>query len=122
MVKGLSDISVISKIVTLQNLLLQSLKNVTAIPPLQKLTQLRRATLVQMKGISDLTPLLQAKSLEDVAISDAPRLSPEAFLPLQKHVSLQTIVFGSGSNKKNRAVEAMFPTLQHQLKHPFIYR
>lgn len=122
MVKGLSDITFISEIITLQKLFLQSLKNVTVIPHLQKLVNLRRIILTQMKGISDLSSLLQARSLEDVAISDAPRLSPEAFLPLQKHPALQTVVFGSGSKKKNEAVEAMFPHLQHQLTHPFIYR
>lgn len=122
MVRGLSDISVISEITSLQNLFLQALKNVTAIPSLQKLTMLRRITLIQMKGIPDLSPLLQARSLEDIAISDAPRLSPEAFLPLKNHTSLKTVVFGSGSMKKNQAVAAMFPDMQHHLTHPFIYQ
>ena len=75
-----------------------------------------------MKGITDLSPLLKARSLEDIAVGDAPQLSPEAFLPLKKHSSLKTVVFGSGSIKKNQAVAEMFPNLQHQLPHPFAYR
>jgi hypothetical protein len=75
-----------------------------------------------MKGIQDLSPFLGAKALEDIIVSGASHLTPEAFRPLQKHPSLKAIGFGLGSNKKNRAVEAMFPRLQHTIRYPFIYR
>jgi hypothetical protein len=122
MVKGLGDLSFISEMTALQEIFLESLKNVTAIPRLQKLQKLRRITLKNMKGLTDLSPLLEAKALEDVIVSCATHLAPEAFLPLQKHSSLQALGFGLGSNKKNQAVAAMFPNLQHTIKHPFIFR
>lgn len=121
MVKGLSDLSIISEITSLQEIFLSSLKKVPTIPSLRKLRKLRRVTLQNMKGISDLSPLLEAKSLEDLIVSRASHLMAEAFLPLQKHPSLKAIGFGLGSNKKNQAVAAMFPQLQHTIKHPFIY-
>lgn len=122
MVKDLSDISVISELVSLQRLFLQTLKQVTALPSLEKLVHLRRVGLEQVKGVTDLTPLLEAESLEDLAIIDAPRIKPEAFLPLQKHPSLKALIFGSGSTKKNEIVRAMFPKLQDSLTHPFVFR
>lgn len=122
MVKGIFDLSVISEVTTLQEIFLESLRNITTVPPLHKLRKLRRVTFKNMQGIRDLSPLLGAKSLEDVIVSCASHLTPEAFLPLQKHSSLQAIGFGLGSNKRNQAVAAIFPNLQHTIKHPFIFR
>jgi hypothetical protein len=40
----------------------------------------------------------------------------------QGQKSLKAVGFGLGSDKKNRAVAAMFPQLQHTIKYPFVYR
>ena len=122
MVRGLSDLSVISELCSLQNLKLEALKNVTRIPSLRKLRKLRRIRLQLMKGISDLSPLLEAKSLEDIIITHARHLDPEVFTPLLKHPSLKAIGFGLGSDKKNKTVAAMFPHLRDTIQYPFIYR
>jgi len=122
MVKGLSDITVISEIPSLQNIFLGCLRNVTAIPMLDKLQKLRRWSFQKMTSIKDLSPLLKARSLEDASFTCASHLKPEDFLPLTKHPALKSIGFGLGSNKKNNAVAAMFPNLTHTIKYPFIYR
>ena len=122
LVKKLSDISVLSAVTSLQRVKLHSLRNVTAIPDLCKLKKLRRVSFQNMKGIKDLSALLGAKSLEDICITQGSQLQPEAFQPLQKHPSLKAIGFGLGSDKKNQAVAAMFPQLQHTIKYPFVYR
>jgi hypothetical protein len=122
MVKGLSDLSILSELGPLQNLKLEALKNVTRIPSLRKLRKLRRIRLQLMKGLTDLSPLLEAKSLEDIIVTRAKHLDPKAFTPLLKHPSLKAIGFGLGSNKKNQAVAAMFPHLRDTIQYPFIYR
>ena len=121
-VRGLSDISVISELTSLQHLFLESLKNVKAFPSFRRLKQLRRVKIQNMKGISDLAPLLEAKHLEDFVVRLARHLTPESFLPLVKHPSLKAIGFGLGSTKKNQAVAAMFPHLQDTVSYPFIYQ
>jgi hypothetical protein len=122
MVKGLSDLSILSELGSLQNLKLEALKNATRIPSLRKLRKLRRVCLQLMKGLTDLSPLLEAKSLEDIIVIQARHLDPKAFTPLLKHPSLKAIGFGLGSDKKNKAVAAMFPHLRDTIQYPFIYR
>lgn len=122
MVKRLADVSILSELGSLQNLKLQALKNVTRIPSLRKLRKLRRIRLQLMKGLTDLSPLLEAKSLEDIVVIQARHLDPKAFTPLLKHPSLKVIGFGLGSDKKNKAVAAIFPHLRDTIQYPFIYR
>jgi Leucine-rich repeat (LRR) protein len=76
LVRGLADIRPLAEVPSLEEIFLDSLRNVTQLPPLDKLTRLRTITLRTMKGLTDLAPLLTAPSLEDVSIS-LEQLQPE---------------------------------------------
>lgn len=106
MVKGLTDLNPIAEVVTLQNLFLQALKNVTALPSFEKLIHLRRVELDQMQGLTDLTPVSQAPALEELLIGGVRNLDTLHFEPLLHHPSLRAVNVGLGSAKKNAAVES----------------
>jgi len=106
-VRGLSDLSVISTLVGLQFLFLQSLPNVSAFPNLSPLRALRRVCLENMKGLKDMAALLNAPALEELIYVDARGREPAEFAEILKSKTLKKIVVGFGSKKKNDVLADM---------------
>ena len=107
MVKGLQGIEPVGEIDTLQNLFLESLKNVAALPSFRKLRALRRVTLDNLKGISDLKPIAEAPALEELFVVRMNQLQAENFRPFVGHQTLRCATIGLGSARKSAQAEAL---------------
>jgi hypothetical protein len=101
MIKGLQDLSAIAEVPTLQNLFLQALKNVTALPSFRNLHRLKRVTLDTMKGLTDLSPIADAPVLEELLVVAANHLDSDDFKPFIGHSKLKAATIGLGSTRKN---------------------
>lgn len=108
MIRGLSDLSPLAEVTSLEELYLQALTHVTGLPPLHKLTRLRRITLWTMKGLTDLSVLLTAPALEELDLVIV-HLPPEHITQLAAHPALKRASIGMGSDWKNAAVESGLP-------------
>ncbi len=100
-IKGLSDIGFISTLTGLQYLFLQSLRQVAALPSLNRLGKLRRIHLENMKGLKEIGSLESAPALEEFAHWYAQNMQPEDYLPLLRNPSLKRAAVGFGSERKN---------------------
>ena len=107
MIKGLEDLSMIAEVRTLQNLFLQALKNVTALPSFRNLHRLRRVTIDTMKGITDLSPIADAPVLEELLVLAANHLNSDDFNPFVGHPKLKAATIGLGSTRKNEQVQKL---------------
>jgi hypothetical protein len=96
MVRGLSDLSCVADIRTLQYLFLQALKQVKKLPSLSRLRLLRRVHLETMKGLEDLQAVADAPALQELLAIDMGQLEPEAFQPFVKHRTLRRATVGNG--------------------------
>lgn len=123
-VKGLSDVSVIGELPGLQNLFLQSLPNVHALPSLSLLYSLRRIEFMNMKGLRDLTPLEFAPALEEFAMVEGFKNEPEDLYPVLRNPSLRRVSAGFSSLKKCQKFERMRDEaeLEKCVIRPFDYR
>jgi len=101
-INGLSDLSVISSLVGLQNFFLQSLAQVHALPPFGQLIKLRRIHLDNLKGLEELSVLKDAPSLEEFIHTYAQNMQPEDYLPLLSIPTLKRVFVAFGSDKKNK--------------------
>jgi hypothetical protein len=100
-IRGLRDIGVISHLPGLQNLFLQSLPLITAIPALRESRQLRRVLLQNLKGLADLSELQWAPALEEFVLLQGGSLQVDDLNPLLSNPSLRRAVAYFGSVKKN---------------------
>jgi hypothetical protein len=107
MIRGLQDVNVVGEVVTLQNLFLQALKNVTALPSFRNLRSLRRVTLDTMKGINDLSPVADAPALEELFVVAANQLKPDDFKPFVGHPTLKSATIGLCSVRKNEQAQKL---------------
>jgi hypothetical protein len=67
-VRGLSDLSLVSEMVTLRYLVLYGLPKVSELPPCMRLVNLEHACLGQMRGLVSLHGLLQAPKLRELEL------------------------------------------------------
>jgi len=104
---GLDDVGVVGELPGLQNLLLQSLRRVEALPALHAAGSLRRVTLENMSGLRSLAPLEHAPALEELLLFDAPQFGPEDLLPVLRNQSLKRAAIGLGSDRKNRGAREL---------------
>lgn len=105
MIRGLKDISPISKLVNLQKLFLDRLKNVKSLPDFSLCRNLKDIQINTTKeGISDVSSLQSAVNLEELLFSGH-TLQPGDFICLKKHPSLKCALIGLGSHKKNTEIE-----------------
>jgi hypothetical protein len=109
-IKGLSDISFISKMTGLQNLHLESLINVTDLPSLEKLKKLRRIKLMNLKGLKQFDKLKSAPNLEDFFFTMIHQQQPEDLIPVLENQNLKNVYVYFPSDKKNKAFEALVKT------------
>jgi hypothetical protein len=98
---------VISSLVGLQCLLLQSLPQIRELPNLAALHHLRRISLVNMKGLKNLDSLGAAPALEDFNHADARGMEPEDYLALLRNPALKRALVGFGSQRKNKRFEEL---------------
>jgi hypothetical protein len=105
--RGLADISVISEILTLQNLFLQSLPKVTALPPMDRLGCLRRLVLDNMSGLKSFEPILHATALEEFALYTATKSRPDDLSAILGKPRLKRVSAGFGSKNRNDLFERM---------------
>jgi hypothetical protein len=107
LIRGLSDLSMLQDVITLERLGLEALRNVTELPDLSRLTRLTNVSLRNMKGLTDLSALATAPALQHLWLWESPNLQPEAVLPLVGHPSLKTAHLGIGGAKKRAAAQAL---------------
>ncbi len=107
LVRGLTDVSAIGEVPALQNLLLQALKNVNALPSFKKCAMLRRVVLYQMKGLNDLGSLATAPALQELAVLSMPHLSASAFKPLAQSETLVRLDLWLRNKAKHAEVRAI---------------
>lgn len=99
-VRGLSDLSFISALPTLQNLFIQSLKQVTIFPDLSSNKSLRRISLEDMKGLSDISSLKNAPNLQEFIIWNGNQ-NAENFIPVFENTNVKSVGGFLGSDKRN---------------------
>lgn len=103
-VLGLSDLSPVGKVVTLQNLFLQALPRVTRLPELTRCKLLRRIVLYQMKGVSNLEALSTLTGLRELAVLSMPQLNPQSFSPLSALTTLERVDVWLRNRKKHHEI------------------
>jgi hypothetical protein len=109
MIRGFCDLNPVAAVPSLDTLFLESLKHVTELPDLSRMTSLRRVHLNSMTGLSDLTPLLTAPNLEELVLERMDHLDPERLAPLASHSTLRRAWLGLGSTNKDEAACAALP-------------
>ena len=105
-IRGLRDLSFISSLSGLQYVFLQALRNVIAIPDLSRLLELRRLSLENMKALADVSALWSSPSLTEFIHVSANNMRPEQYEGIGKISTLERVLVGFGSKKKNRQFEA----------------
>lgn len=105
--RGLSDVSAVGDVETLEKLSLESLSQVTTLPDMHRLLALREVAITNLKGLTDLTPLASAPSLERLLLIEMKHLPPQAVTPLIGHPTLQRARIGLGSARKNDEASAL---------------
>jgi hypothetical protein len=104
MVKGLTDVAGTARLPTLRYLFLQSLARVTTLPSFAESTDLRRIHLETMKGLTAIAPVGTAPALESLVVVDCRQFGPQDFEPLVGHPTLRSARIGTGSQKRNDAI------------------
>ncbi|MCS4226930.1 hypothetical protein [Sphingobacterium sp. BIGb0165] len=99
-VRGLSDLSFISALPSLQNLFIQSLKQVTALPDLSKSKLLRRISLESMSGLTDVFSLKDVPNLKEFIIWDGSQ-NADFYLPVFENPTVESVNGFLGSAKRN---------------------
>jgi len=89
---------------SLEELSLDALSHVTELPPLHKLTRLRRITLNTMTGLNDLSVLMTAPALEELDQSRMSHLHPAQVTQLAAHPALRKASIGPGSDQKPQVI------------------
>lgn len=107
LVRGLADIGPVADVRSLCSLFLQALKQVTKLPSLAPLSELRRVHLETMKGVHDLAPVAAAPALEELLAIDMRHLQPDAFKVFVGHPTLRAATIGLGSDRKNASVRKL---------------
>jgi hypothetical protein len=100
-IRDVQDIDVLSSLVGLQNLVLQSLPHVATFPSLTRLSRLRRIAIENMRGLSDFSSLEFAPAIEEFALIDGRKQTPNQLLPVLRNPRLKAILAGFGSVRKN---------------------
>jgi len=106
-VRDLHDIDFAGTLPSLQNLFLQSLPHVSALPQLRESAALRRVVIENLKGLRDFTALEGATGLEEFALVQGNNQTPLELLPVLKNPRVQRMSAYFGSDRKNREFEKL---------------
>ena len=101
LIKGLKDISFISKMKGLQNIHLESLTNIEELPSLDNLTNLRRIKLMNLNGLKNLNALKTAPRLQDFFFTVIKKLQPNDLIPVLENPNVKNLYIYFPSDKKN---------------------
>lgn len=110
-VRGLSNISVISTLIGLQYLFLQSLCNVKMLPDMTNLHNLRRVHIETMNGLTDIFGLSKAPALEEFIHVDAQSILLEQYQYLFQNKNFKSASIGFGSHKNNLKILNLMKTM-----------
>jgi len=97
-----NNIDVIAHLPGLQNLFLQSLPQIYAVPSLREARNLRRITFQNLKGLKNFTELQWAPALEDFILIQGQSQQPEDLLPVLCNPNLHRASAHFGSIKKEK--------------------
>ena len=104
-VRGLADISLVSKCTKLQRLVIDRLKQVRQLPDFRQLKNLRALSLSTLRNLESVDPIKEAPALEWFGYGDASNLQPEDFRLALQAPSLKRATVGFGSDKRNGRFE-----------------
>lgn len=113
-IRGVSDLSAIADLHSLELLSLYGLPQVTELPNLQALHRLIRLELGSMKGLSGIAPLLAAPALEELQLQRAVTLGPDDPDHIRDHPSLREF----GWFAEDVPLKVWQPLLAHVAKPP----
>jgi hypothetical protein len=124
-VRDFRRIEVLALLPGLQNLFLQSLPHVQALPSLTCARALRRVVVENLKGLSDFHAFEDAPSLEEFALVDGKRQTPEQLVPVLRNRHLRAARAHFGSDRKNKAfaeLRARYGKVEWSPRQDFNYR
>jgi len=101
-VRDLRNVDVAGTLAGLQNLFLQSLPHVDSLPGLTDSTALRRIVIENLKGLCDFTALETAPALEEFALLDGTKQTPQQLLPVLSNPRVRRVSAFFGSELKNK--------------------
>ncbi|EAQ00489.1 hypothetical protein JNB_09959 [Janibacter sp. HTCC2649] len=87
-VRGMSDLTAIGQLATLELLSLYGLPRVQSLPSTERLRSLTRVELGSMKGLSSITPILAAPGLQELQLSRMVKLDTHDVSAIREHPSL----------------------------------
>jgi hypothetical protein len=88
-IRGLSDLSLVSRLTTVEMLQIYGLSAVQGLPSFAGLSSLRRLELGQLKRIEAIRPALDAPLLEELLLIRAMNVTPEDIVGIQSHATLR---------------------------------
>ena len=100
-IRELASADVLASLPGLQNVFLQSLPNIKALPALQGCSALRRVFLQNMKGFHEFGSLEHAPALEEFALLEGKGQQPEQLLPVLRNSALRRAKALFGSERRN---------------------
>jgi hypothetical protein len=100
-VRDLRDIEIVSTLLGLQNLFLQSLPHIRVFPSVSDASVLRRVIIESLKGLRDFRSLENAPALEEFALIDGRAQTPEQLLPVLRNANVRAASASFGSSRKN---------------------
>jgi hypothetical protein len=101
-VRDLRNVDVAETLPGLQYLFLQSLPHVDSLPGLAGSTALRRIVVENLKGLRGLETLEAAPALEDFALLDGRKQTPQQLLPVLRNPRVRRVSAFFGSDRKNK--------------------
>jgi len=107
MVRGLADLSFVSRLHSLEGLSLYALRNVTELPSFAELEKLTAIGLENMRGLTDMTSLRNAPALQRFVHVNASATTLEMHIPLLENPALKLVRVGFGSDKRNKQFDEM---------------
>ena len=101
-VRDLHNVDIVAALPGLQNLFLQSLPHVQTLPALSRSQALRRVVVQNLKGLRDFSALEGAPALEEFALLQGEKQSPEQLLPVLRNPTVRHVSAHFGTDRKNR--------------------
>lgn len=124
-IRAFHNVGVAGTLPRLQNLCLQSLPHVGALPQLRDSAALRRVVIDNLKGMHDFTALEEAPALEEFALLAGNGQSPLQLVPVLNNPSVRSVSAYFGSDRKNREfvhLRERYGKEEVNLSQPFEYR
>jgi hypothetical protein len=101
-IRDLSTVDIVGTLPSLQNLFLQSLPHIESLPSLRSSKMLRRVVLQNLKGLSDLRTVEHAPALNEFALVEGNKQTPDQLVPVLRNSTLRRVSAHFGSERKNR--------------------